>query len=84
LRGRDIASYVYELEATHQKFMVLQQDITELDVINGGTIEIAIYSAVLADEKVKQDAMSRVQKVLAEYGATLKERPAEPEKKPSN
>lgn len=76
-RGRDIASYVYELETSKQKFMVLKQDITELDVINGGTVEIEVYSAVLADDSVKKDAMSRLQKILAEYGATLKERPTE-------
>jgi hypothetical protein len=83
LRGRDVLFYVYELERSNKKVFV-GAFISITDIKKAGTVDMEVYSAVFADEKLKKDAMSRVQKLLAEYGAGLTERPADAEKKPTN
>ena len=79
LRNREVLFFVYQTKLS-EKWAFLEGT----DVIKSGTVDIRVYSQVYADEIVRKDAMSRVQKVLAEYGAGLKERPADAEKKPTN
>jgi hypothetical protein len=78
LKGREVLFFDYRYKLS-DKWTFLDGT----DIIKHGRVDIGVYSQYFTDEKVKQDAMSRVQKVLAEYGAALKERPADAEKKPS-
>lgn len=79
LRGREVLYFDYRFKLS-DKWTFLDG----IDIIKHGRIDIGVYSQFFADEIVRKDAMSRVQKVLAEYGAGLKERPADAEKKPTN
>lgn len=72
LRGRDVLYIEYRSKLSDKWTF-----INATDVIDVGKVEVRIYSAVIKDEKIRKDAMTRVQKVLAEYGTTLKERPTE-------
>ncbi len=77
LRGRDVLYIEYRLRQSDKWAF-----ITATDVIKAGTVEIRVYSTVLAEEQSKKGAMSRVESVLAEFGATLKLRSPDESKAP--
>ena len=79
LRGRDVLYIEYRLQQSDKWAFV-----TATDVIKAGTVEMRVYSTVLADEQSRRGAMSRLESVLAEFGATLKAQSHEPAPKKTN
>lgn len=69
LRNREVLYVVYKT-MPKEKWAFL--DAT--DIVKHGRIDISIYSQFFADDKIRNDALSRVEKVLGQYGADLKER----------
>lgn len=73
LQGREVLYIAYKFQLSDKWAF-----IAATDVVKAGTIEMHVYSMVLADEQGRKDAMSRLDAVLAEFGSALKVRAAEP------
>jgi len=79
LQGREVLYIEYRLQPS-DKWAFL----TATDVIKAGTVEVRVYSTVLADQQGRKDAMSRLDAVLAEFGSALKAQTVEPAAKKAN
>lgn len=78
LRGRDVLYIGYRTQTGKWAF------ITATDIIAVGTVEMRVYSTVLTDERVRKEAMSHLDGVLAEFGSKLTEQASEPNPKNAN
>jgi len=78
LRGRDVLYIGYRQQSDKWAF------ITPTDIIEAGTVEMRVYSTVLTDEHLREDAMSRLDHVLAKFGSKLKAKSTEPNLKNAN
>jgi hypothetical protein len=72
LRGRDVLYVAYRMPSKKWAF------ITATDISKVGTVEMRVYSTVLTDGHLKEETMSRLDDVLAEFGSELKEQSTDP------
>ena len=66
LRGRDVLFVGYQLPNSKWPFVVVT------DLIKAGQIEMRLDSKALTDELVREEAMSRLEGLLSEFGSTLR------------
>lgn len=66
LHGRNVLYFEYRLNRADVWAFLVAHDVKKI-----GVVEVHIYSSVLKDEKARQEAISRVESVLAMFDAHL-------------